>query len=341
MLKPRLLRLALLGLLVLPAALAMAQEPATLKSLVDGTVAPNRLKPADLTDEYWPVQISLSGVGGGMFDMMGLMPLMMMGAIGGGDKAEPQLAALKAAQVSWTKGQTVQLGNTPFLVTYKLDFDPLTMGGAQTPMLHLVLVKPEAITSLGSMPDYTKEQFISALNSRAESAASDAPGEAIPIPPPADLGEAKSRSVSNVKQAALGMMMYMADYDEQIPYVQSTKSAIGVVRPYLKSDSVWTTFNPNGNRVLMAMNLAGVSFDEVESPSETPFLYEERAWPDGSRIVAYFDGHVKTVSSAEWQALAPLLKKRYPRRGRPLPANYMTDPTPDTAPMAVPAIRVK
>lgn len=71
---------------------------------------------------------------------------------------------------------------------------------------------------------------------------------------------------SNVKQIALGMNMYMQDYDETIGFLQSTDVNVGQFKqrrelgPYIKNDNIWKcpsapqsmgvgscgTYHPNG-----------------------------------------------------------------------------------------------
>jgi prepilin-type processing-associated H-X9-DG protein len=126
----------------------------------------------------------------------------------------------------------------------------------------------------------------------------------------------RTQALSNAKQIALAALMYSNDYDDQFPYVQSTDQFRHLTYPYSKNDSVWKTTNPNGGGFRFAMNLAGVAETSIDNPAEAPLIYEANAWPDGQRVVAFADGHVKRISNAEWSTIESRLTKKYPRKAK-------------------------
>lgn len=114
--------------------------------------------------------------------------------------------------------------------------------------------------------------------------------------------------------------MYSADYDDQMPYVQSTKGAYEVLMPYFKSMDIVKSMNPNGARFLLNMAIAGTSMSTIEMPAETVLFYEDKEWPDGVRAVAFCDGHIKLVKPEDWDRYKASLNLKLQKNGRPLPA---------------------
>jgi hypothetical protein len=125
-----------------------------------------------------------------------------------------------------------------------------------------------------------------------------------------------TRTLSNAKQVAVGMMLYSNDYDDLFPHAQSTAQAQEEVYPYLKNASLWKSDNPNGGRLLYNTTLSGVSQTQLPFPAETLLIWDEMPWPDGRRVVAYADGHAKIVTADEWNSrLWPTeLRRRDERR---------------------------
>lgn len=250
-------------------------------------------------------------------------------------------AASKAANSAYDHSVEDQ-----YLVTYTPDFDmskmmTMTTGGATKGIstdLKLVLVKLTSISSITPVPDVTKEQFVKVLSNSgslmasqgtptAATATPGAPSDAATTTPVAvaqvvqDQSPAQTRAVSNAKQLALGSLMYCSDYDDVLPYVQSVVTVKEVTYPYMKNLDVWKTGNP-ASQWRFNMCLGGVSQTEIAEPASTPLFYESAPWADGRRVVAFADGHVKLVGSAEWKGMAKYLKLKLKRSAKkPLPVH--------------------
>ncbi|MER3496235.1 MAG: hypothetical protein C4320_05190, partial [Armatimonadota bacterium] len=137
---------------------------------------------------------------------------------------------------------------------------------------------------------------------------------------------ARANGVSNAQSVATAICIYLADYDEVFPNAASTAQAQAAVAPYIKNQALWTTANPNGGRLLYNTYLARISMSRIEQPAETLLLWDENAWPDGGRVVAFADGKAKYLSDAQWTAAwkAELSRRTRtkvpaPRAGSPLP----------------------
>lgn len=318
------LRVALASLLVLPSVMAVAQD-LSLDQALSGGKYPATLKPADLPDDYKAVKLGTTANLGGVEMMNSMLPLMLMGTPSVGSRA----SLLKVIDLSWTKGETTTIDGKSFLVTYKLDYGYADLisssaallgatGQSDTSVnqptkadLKLVLVRSDVIGTISPAPEINKAALLEALGSRPKTIFDQAQSSA-----------KETSSLSNLKQIALASIMYANDYDDLLPYVQSTKSMQWVTTPYLKNNSVWTNPNPAGGQYLLNMSLAGVNLSGIDKPAETILFYESTPWEDGRRGVAYADGHAKRLTADEWTRAQATLHLKLTRKGKPLPANY-------------------
>jgi prepilin-type processing-associated H-X9-DG protein len=127
------------------------------------------------------------------------------------------------------------------------------------------------------------------------------------------LAEARGRAStaecqSNLKQLALGMLMYAQDYDECFPPADRWSD---VIYPYIKNWGILKCPGDPKHEYGYAFNRA-LSFKrlgEIPRPAETPLLFDSTlgkknaadegiSWPSGGRhsggnSCAFTDGHVK------------------------------------------------
>lgn len=118
---------------------------------------------------------------------------------------------------------------------------------------------------------------------------------------------------------ATAIIIYASDADDCYPYAHSTAEAQQQVFPYYKDAKLWSSKNPEGGRLLYNTSISGLTSTAIESPSQTPLLWDEKPWPDGGRNVAFADAHAKYVSREEWDGLIwPFeLRRRSLRTKRP------------------------
>ena len=55
-------------------------------------------------------------------------------------------------------------------------------------------------------------------------------------------------------------------------------------------------------------NLSGIHQGEITQPTQMVVAYEATPAPDGSRGVAFYDGHAMRVQEAKWKELAKACK---------------------------------
>jgi prepilin-type processing-associated H-X9-DG protein len=118
----------------------------------------------------------------------------------------------------------------------------------------------------------------------------------------------KTVCVSNVKQLAIGTMMYVQDYDEVFPSKSAPYKELLWI--YVKDNDAFRcpgdaegalsyTINPN---------VLGASMERIKRPAETVLFYEGKSGKldfrhDGYAAVAFADGHVKMIDAEGAKAL--------------------------------------
>ncbi len=114
--------------------------------------------------------------------------------------------------------------------------------------------------------------------------------------------------LSNVKQLALGTMMYMQDYDEVFP--RRGTSYKQLIMPYIKNQSVFTCPSDKAGTLSYTLNqqLLGVGAAKIGRPAETVLIYEGSQGKldfkhDGKAAVAFADGHAKMLDAAAAKTL--------------------------------------
>lgn len=301
-------------MLLVPYALAVAQEISTV-DLVSGNYGKyaTTLKLADLREGYKAVRLAVANPGA----LTELAPLIVLSGV----HDSRVMAQYRLAGCYWSNGDVVKSLGREYLVAYKVDWDIETLlansrnvqgsvpsaAPAVEPMLKINLIALNSIQKVEPCPDITKKDLIDAFGGGAK--------------PSAD--SLQEQTLSNVKQVALGMLMYSNDYDDYLPYAQSSKSAWYVEYPYVKSINMFKTLNPNGGMIRFNMGIAGAYMESIIEPANTVMLYESEPWPDGRRAVAFLDGRAKLVTREEWAELAKRLTPPGIKRAKkPLPAGY-------------------
>src|SRR5687768_3904001 len=89
----------------------------------------------------------------------------------------------------------------------------------------------------------------------------------------------QTKTLSSAKQIALGAIMYTADNDDQLPWVQNTETIKAVTYPYIRNLGVWKTANPAKSTFLFNMALGGVVTGTIrEAVNKIPLYYESKPW---------------------------------------------------------------
>jgi hypothetical protein len=273
--------------------------------LVAGTAVPHAVKLKELTSEWRRMSVG----GEAVLGMGGMMQMMQsVGSMFGGGGA---------SDTFFTRGATITIGDQQFLIGYRLpvqgiDFGALMAMGAPG------RGAPGAPPKLPQRPAITPETELSLvlINLRAIASISDIrPFDMAEVMKPATPGPLEgifekskekaqaTSATSNMRQLALGVLMYCQDYDEALPPMRDAAALKKTVLPYVKSEGVFRSpatgqpFQPNPR-------LAGRRLRQLGQPSNVVMLYSLVPEPDGHRLVARLDGAVRAVTTEEWKKLA-------------------------------------
>lgn len=282
--------LLLLMSLVIPACGQTQQSnPTNLKDLLSNQNLQFTVQLKDLNADW--TRLNLGGGDAGMGGYMQMISSMFGGS----------------SNHYFTKGQTVAFAGETFLVAYAFKskpIDPSAMMGGKPPVQEKKTQDSPLTISLINLRTCGNLSDIRPFDLNEELAESTAPSvfeEAI--------SEAKDKSIeatslSNLKQMGLSLLMYMQDYDEVLPPMGDAAKVKKVLYPYVKDDKIF--INPITNKPYVPNAVLSLHREaQIESPSQMVVFYEDAPAPDGTRGVAFLDGHAKRIPESEW----PKLKK--------------------------------
>jgi hypothetical protein len=294
--------LALESVFAFGAPWARADEE-TLVTVLDGRTYRLTIPARELGAEYRPVMLTVSG---GMEALISGQLMLTSAYRGAGSEGASLLQQLSAC---WTTGEVASVDGVRYYVTYAYSFADMELVSEQPALpeslrLHLVRVDGvTAMTPLGDLRPYVEEET-----------------GVEPGPPEQAV---RTKSMNNLKQLGMAMMMYMNDYDGVAPYAQQTKSCLYVLLPYVKSSDIFSPPRAE-SRYLVNTKLGGVNERDVLEPARVPLFWEEMPYDDGSRVVGFYDGHVAVIPADEWPGIQEMLGRTYKRAPgmKPLPPDY-------------------
>jgi prepilin-type processing-associated H-X9-DG protein len=220
--------------------------------------------------------------------------------------------------VYYTRGQVVVVGGESFVAAYrapikKVDFMSLMrMGpGTQLPLpdkltpdttLSLTLLNLRIVNMIGDITRFDLKEELA--RSERQIAAAQVNAQALTAGAQVNAGNLNQVSSSNLKQVSLAMMQYLQDHDDTFPKMETAEEVMKVLLPYAKNEAIFVhpqsrePYQPNAA-------LSGKKAISIADPAAMVIFYEMSPADDGTRGIAYADGHVKRASEAEW----PQIKK--------------------------------
>jgi hypothetical protein len=211
--------------------------------------------------------------------------------------------------VQYTKGETANIMGETYLIAYSPPPNRTAMGymmlgrtegtveeiTADTPFA-LSLLSVRTMGSLTNIRPFDLQTEIAAFQQAYSGLqamiASRGQGEEASNDP----------SLSNLKNVALAAQMFMADYDDKIPPVDTAEAFRKALEEYVASDDVFQ--DPDtGESYAVNASLQGKSLSAIQDPAVIVLVYQPTPRDDGTRGVGFLDGHVKRVSDEEWQKL--------------------------------------
>lgn len=260
-------------LLTLPLAVQAQSVAETLRS------GGERIAIADLPAGYRAVTIG---------EAMTSSLFVRMGALGASAPGAGDLgAALGATWVDPDEFAALLEGRTPRIRGYaagavSLRDAAIAPDPARFPALAPIWIERGQISSWTPLPRLTPAGLLESLGIFRE----------------AREASRRTAALSAVKQLSTGVLILMGDADDVFPRVNSSAEMQKRLNPYVKNDRLWTS--PNGGRILYNVALSRLSFTSLENPAATLLFWEETAWSNGTRAVAFADGHAKLLNPEAW-----------------------------------------
>ena len=265
----------LLAVMLCGCALGQATE---MKALLSGEEYPLALQMKDLDAQWRRLSVGGAAESGGMAQMYAAM----LGGSGG---------------VYYTKGETVSAGTETYLIAYArrtklVDYMAVLQRGQEPgppeeltadSLLSLSLLNLRTVGSLVDIRPFSLPEELATHQQIFERTVSQ-------------------NSLSNLKNLALAVQMFLADNDDVMPDMTDTEAVLAELEDYVKNHDVFLhpdTGQPYGvNSALSKKRL--VEFEDISSIA---VFYEAAAAVDGTRGVGFLDGHAARVNRAQWEEI--------------------------------------
>jgi prepilin-type processing-associated H-X9-DG protein len=113
-------------------------------------------------------------------------------------------------------------------------------------------------------------------------------------PPPTQPIDPEAVCTTHAKQLALGVLMYVQDFDERFPPMADFDAFHDAVFPYVKNDALFVC-PPSNQPFVLNADLDHISLASIPAPAETIMFRAPMPGPSGLTVTAFADGHVKKV----------------------------------------------
>jgi prepilin-type processing-associated H-X9-DG protein len=111
----------------------------------------------------------------------------------------------------------------------------------------------------------------------------------------------------SLRQIALAVLMCTHDNANRFPPLRDADARVTLLKQYLRDDALLKAIAAGGS-VTFNTRLSGRALSSVAERAGTVLLYETAAAADGTRGVAYADGHTARVAAKEWEQLQKQLE---------------------------------
>ena len=120
--------------------------------------------------------------------------------------------------------------------------------------------------------------------------------------------QSQEATFDRAKYVGLATVLYSIGHNGTYPVGKSTAEIFKKLAPYVKSKNAFESENPNGKHFLFNLSISGLKASDVKRPQAVIVAYDEKPWPDNSRIAVFGDGHVEKLLPATWKVVAQSLK---------------------------------
>ncbi len=195
----------------------------------------------------------------------------------------------------YTRGQTLVMGGETYLIAYAPAPPPLPTreqlqqgGGLPAPLtadseVFLTLLNIRTMGNLLNIHPFDLKQETAEKQGIATN-------------------DAQLQSEKNLRQLAIANMMYAQDHNEQFAAMEDPEQWAAA----LKIDKQLLTRPGTNELYQLNTALSKQALGKIADPTNTVLAFEATPWPDGTRCVAFVDGHVLAVNEQQWQALMKL-----------------------------------
>jgi hypothetical protein len=105
--------------------------------------------------------------------------------------------------------------------------------------------------------------------------------------------------LSNVKQVALGLILYVNDYDDKLPSMADFPKFQDVLMPYIKSAALF--LDPTSKQPLVPnLELSYKKLTPIQKPDNVVLVYSPIIEKDGTRGIGFADGHARDIPENEF-----------------------------------------
>ena len=122
---------------------------------------------------------------------------------------------------------------------------------------------------------------------------------------------------SNLRDIALGIMLYQVDFDNQLP----SSLSLLVENEFIPHEYLTCPTVPNGYKVVSYVYRGSDIADYMNSPPEMILIYCKHIHENGLRTVCFFDGHAESATEKEFRQ--HILRDNKLRRELGLPEKAM------------------
>jgi hypothetical protein len=204
----------------------------------------------------------------------------------------------------YSKGQTVTVSGETYLVAYSLQAKRpgyVTMmmgrgGGVQPETLTAASPVGLSLLNVRTMGDLTD---IHPFDRDAEIAAYMKSYQELAAAAAASSGEEAASSTSSIKNVAIAVEMFMADYDK-LPPMKTPEDFRKALEEYVKNDDAFKD-PETGEYFAVNSSISEKSVSDIKDPAKMVVAYQATPGKDGKRWVAFTDGHVQQVTGDQWK----------------------------------------
>ncbi|HWD40285.1 MAG TPA: DUF4339 domain-containing protein [Fimbriimonas sp.] len=126
----------------------------------------------------------------------------------------------------------------------------------------------------------------------------------IPVFAQARVAAHEAKAVTNLKQLAIGVLLYSEDNDDAFPArLDTALQTQPYLSPYVMDKGIFKSLNPDGGQILGNRVLSNHLVTAVAAPRQTVLFFDEKPWRPSWALASFVDGHAARSPFMQLQAL--------------------------------------